>query len=429
MKKITFLDCEINPKSKQIIDIGALSSTNILHSDSIAKLLEFVKEADYLCGHNIINHDLKIIKKTTKISVLENYKIIDTLYLSPLFYPTKIYHNLLKNDKLCSDELNNPVNDSKKARQLFHREIEAFEKLPSALQTIFYDLLKNQAVFQYFFDFTAFEYPSENDIHQYIHNYFETKICKNAPVEKIAAENPVELAYCLALINCSEKYQVTPPWVSINFPDVEKVMFLLRNKPCLPGCNYCNEKINASKGLKQYFGYDVFRKFDGKPLQEEAVRAALENKSLLAVFPTGGGKSLAFQVPALMAGETVKGLTVIISPLQSLMKDQVDNLEKKHITEAVTINGLLDPIERSEAIERIYEGKAAILYISPESLRSRTIERLLMGRNVVRFVIDEAHCFSSWGQEFRVDYLYIGEFIKRYQERKNLSYSIPVSCF
>ena len=98
-----------------------------------------------------------------------------------------------------------------------------------------------------------------------------------------------------------------------------------------------------------------------------------------------------------MSGEQVKGLTVVISPLQSLMKDQVDNLRKNNITDAVTINGLLDPIERAKSFESVENGSASILYISPESLRSKSIERLLLGRKVVRFVIDEAHCFSSWG--------------------------------
>jgi ATP-dependent DNA helicase RecQ len=111
------------------------------------------------------------------------------------------------------------------------------------------------------------------------------------------------------------------------------------------------------------------------------------------------------------------------------MKDQVDNLEKKGITEAVTINGLLDPIDRGKAIERIENGYASLLYISPESLRSVTIERLLLKRKIARFVIDEAHCFSSWGQDFRVDYLYIGDFIKNLQQKKGLDYTIPVSCF
>ena len=164
-------------------------------------------------------------------------------------------------------------------------------------------------------------------------------------------------------------------------------------------------------------------------MQENAVNAAINNKSLLAVFPTGGGKSLTFQIPALMAGRNTKGLTVVISPLQSLMKDQVDNLEKAGLTESVTINGLLDPIERGKSFERVEDGSASILYISPESLRSKTIERLLLGRNIVRFVVDEAHCFSAWGQDFRVDYLYIGDFIKQLQENKNLSDPIPVSCF
>ena len=113
-----------------------------------------------------------------------------------------------------------------------------------------------------------------------------------------------------------------------------------------------------------------------------------------------------------MSGEQVKGLTVVISPLQSLMKDQVDNLRKNNITDAVTINGLLDPIERAKSFESVENGSASILYISPESLRSKSIERLLLGRKVVRFVIDEAHCFSSWGQDFRVDYLYIGDYLK-----------------
>jgi len=130
-----------------------------------------------------------------------------------------------------------------------------------------------------------------------------------------------------------------------------------------------------------------------------------------------------------MSGENEKALTVVISPLQSLMKDQVDNLEKKGILESVTINGLLDPIERSQAIERVENGLVSILYIAPESLRSVTIERLLMKRKIARVVIDEAHCFSSWGQDFRVDYLYIGDFIKELQNKRNLADPIPVSCF
>lgn len=210
---------------------------------------------------------------------------------------------------------------------------------------------------------------------------------------------------------------------------MERIMFRLRNKPCVSSCEYCNSVLDAHKGLKRFFTYDTYRSYGGEPLQERAVKAAINNKSILAVFPTGGGKSITFQVPALMSGETSKALTIVISPLQSLMKDQVDNLEKIGITDAVTINGLLDPIERAKSFERVEDGSASILYISPESLRSKTIEKLVLGRKIARFVIDEAHCFSSWGQDFRVDYLYIGDFIKSIQEKKNLEDGIPVSCF
>ncbi len=105
-------------------------------------------------------------------------------------------------------------------------------------------------------------------------------------------------------------------------------MITLRNKPCLTGCVYCKQALDIHKGLKEYFGFNSYRTYAGERLQENAVKAAVDNKSLLAVFPTGGGKSITFQVPALMSGVATKGLTVVISPLQSLMKDQVDNLEK-----------------------------------------------------------------------------------------------------
>ena len=167
----------------------------------------------------------------------------------------------------------------------------------------------------------------------------------------------------------------------------------------------------------------------GNLSKEQAAQAAVNGKSLLAIFPTGGGKSLTFQLPALMEGHSVHGLTVVISPLQSLMKDQVDNLANKGITDAVTINGLLDPITRALSIQRVQDGEASLLYIAPEMLRSKTIEKILIARHIVRFVIDEAHCFSSWGQDFRVDYLYIGKFIQKYQQKKKCKNPIPVSCF
>lgn len=433
MASITFIDTEIEPKSRQILDIGGIKSDGLsFHKTSVTEFIQFLKGSRFVCGHNIIHHDVKFIERELATAGIDSANIIDTLYLSPLLFPTKPYHALLKDDKLQSDDFNNPLNDCFKAKDLFYDEVAAFQNTEAELQQIFYHLLQNKVEFRGFFRYLEYA-PVLVDTALLICRKFEGELCKHANLEAIISRHPVELAYCLSLINSFIKHKkihsITPRWVLRNYPEVEQIMLRLRNQPCVTGCAYCNSALDIHKGLKSFFGFDSYRTYGGEPLQERAVKAAVNNRSILAVFPTGGGKSITFQVPALMSGAAMKGLTVVISPLQSLMKDQVDNLEKVGITEAVTINGLLDPIERANAFERIEDGSATLLYISPESLRSKTIERLMLSRKIVRFVIDEAHCFSSWGQDFRVDYLYIGDFIKALQAKKNLEDSIPVSCF
>ncbi len=433
MPSITFIDTEIDSDSQKILDIGSIKNDgSSFHKASVPEFVQFLKGTQFVCGHNILNHDIQYISHAIHDAGINPSNIIDTLYLSPLLFPTKPYHRLLKDDKLQSDERNNPLNDAIKAKELFDDEITAFRQLDKALQQIFYALLAEKKEFSAFFRFINYTDTSA-DLEILIRQTFANEICEHADLTKVILDYPIELAYCLSLINAfvqSKKVNsITPPWVLKNYPEVEQIMLRLRNKPCITGCAYCNQTLDIHLGLKRFFGYDSYKTFNGEPLQEKAVKAAVEHQSILAVFPTGGGKSVTFQVPALMSGERVNGLTVVISPLQSLMKDQVDNLEKIGITQAVTINGLLDPIERAKSFERVEDGSASMLYISPESLRSRTIEHLLLGRKIVRFVIDEAHCFSAWGQDFRVDYLYIGDFIKSIQEKKNLAEAIPVSCF
>jgi len=433
MNPVAFVDTEIDPKSLKILDIGSIRNDGgTFHKGSVTEFISFLSGTKFVCGHNILKHDIKYIGQALTEAGIDSSNIIDTLYLSPLIFPSKPYHALLKDDKLQSDDTNNPLNDSIKARDLFYGEQATFSQTNETLKQIFYLLLNNKPEFQAFFRFIGYS-SEETDPEKLIRRKFKNEICAHADLAGIIELQPVALAYCLSLINSfishPELRSVTPPWVLKNYPEVEQIMFRLRNRPCISGCSYCNKALDIHRGLKRLFGFDSYRTFGGEPLQEKAVKAALDNKSLLAVFPTGGGKSLAFQVPALMSGDNTQGLTVVISPLQSLMKDQVDNLEKAGITRAVTINGLLDPIERAKSFERVEDGSASLLYIAPESLRSRTIERLLLGRKIVRFVVDEAHCLSAWGQDFRVDYLYIADFIKSIQEKKNLAEAIPVSCF
>ena len=427
-KSIVFFDTEIGVDDKKIHDVGAVrSDKGSLHTASVSDFCSFAADADFLCGHNVVHHDMKYLAPVVDGRVPK--KIIDTLYLSPLLFPKRPYHRLLKDDKLQVEELNNPVNDSQKAQTLFFDEVNAFYQLSPGKKKIFCGLLYNYEEFQGFFDYVEFK-PYAYKMVQMIHDEYKDKICANADIDILVRHYPKELAYALALIGCEDYHSTTPPWLLYNFPKIENVIKFLCNTPCADGCDYCRNALDVRKGLKKIFGFDNFRTYNGEPLQEMAARAAVEGKSLLAVFPTGGGKSITFQLPALMAGKATHGLTVVISPLQSLMKDQVDNLAEKGIEDAVTVNGMLNPIERAEALDCVSSGKASILYISPEQLRSKTLERLLMSRNIVRFVIDEAHCFSAWGQDFRVDYLYIGDFIRKLQkEKKTDKKPIPVSCF
>ena len=424
-KRIVFIDTEVSFRNDKVVDFGAIGPDRaFLHTASYKEFASFISDAEYLCGHNIIHHDIPHIEKSMRIDI--SIPLIDTLYLSPLLFPKKPYHALVKDDKLQSDDLNNPFNDAKKALDLFYDELNAFLSLDNRLKRIFYGLLASQLEFKAFFNFIKY-HPEIKSLDFDIKDYFNGKICINSPLLSLIKNKPVELAYALALIATDDYNSITPPWLLKNYPEITNVLKLLRHTPCLH-CEYCLDILDPKKALNKYFGFSDFRTYNGEALQENAVRSALKGESLLAIFPTGGGKSLTFQLPALMDAETTRSLTVVISPLQSLMKDQVDNLASKGITSAVTINGLLDPIERADAIERLYNGSASLLYISPESLRSKTIEKILLSRNIARFVIDEAHCFSAWGQDFRVDYLFIGDFIHELLKKKGQGV-IPISCF
>lgn len=420
------VDIEVGLSDHKIHDIGALRYDGaVYHNSSKGSLMDFIRDVDYICGHNIIYHDAKYLFGNGDIQL----PLVDTLYMSPLLFPERPYHRLLKDDKLISEQINNPVNDCEKTRDLLMDEIACWQKLPDRKRRIISTLLQGKREFKGFMDLVGAEVATVN-LSALIWNEYKGRICQYADIVAIIEQYPVELAYALSLIDTNDERSITPGWVLHNYPGVEYVMSILRQRHCSePDCEYCNSILDIHNNLKSFFGYDNFRTYEGEPLQERAARAAVEGQSLLAIFPTGGGKSLTFQLPALIAGRTVHGLTVVISPLQSLMKDQVDNLAERGITDAVTINGLLDPITRALAIQRVQDGEASLLYIAPEMLRSKTIEKILLARHVVRFVIDEAHCFSSWGQDFRVDYLYISKFIREYQQKKGCKQAIPVSCF
>lgn len=171
--------------------------------------------------------------------------------------------------------------------------------------------------------------------------------------------------------------------------------------------------MNAKSILNNTFGYDEFR-----PLQERIIETILAKQDSLVVMPTGGGKSLCYQIPALL----FNGLTIVISPLISLMKDQVEQLTELGVN-AVFLNSSLSPEDYKINEEQIRTGNAKLLYVAPETLSMEKTLSLLAKVIVDCITIDEAHCISEWGHDFRPDYRQIADISKRFNSAVTVAFT------
>jgi len=236
------------------------------------------------------------------------------------------------------------------------------------------------------------------------------------------------LAYTLAWLRVSGGNSVMAPWVTHQFPQVAMLVESLRDTPCgRIDCSYCATTHDPRHELKRYFGFDDFRyESPGISAQHEVVLAGMRDTSVLTVLATGGGKSVCYQLPALNRFHRNASMSIVISPLQSLMKDQVDGLLALNISSAAALNGLLTMPERADVLDRIQMGDIGILLVSPEQFRNRGFRRAIEQRQIGAWVFDEAHCLSKWGNDFRPDYLYAARYIKQYTGDNQLA---PVSCF
>ncbi len=169
--------------------------------------------------------------------------------------------------------------------------------------------------------------------------------------------------------------------------------------------------MDASQVLKQYFGYDSFRKG-----QSDIIEAILQGKDALAIMPTGAGKSVCYQVPAML----LSGITIVISPLISLMQDQVKSLNEAGIN-AAYINSTLSEQQMYKALDYAAQGKYKIIYVAPERLETMSFMTFAQKADISMVTIDEAHCISQWGQDFRPSYLKIVDFIDSLPERPVVS--------
>lgn len=409
---------------------------------ALAKLDNLAEKASFVLGHNLIAFDLPHLQAANPDLRLLSLPVIDTLRLSPLAFPRVPYHHLVKHYKDASlkrASRNDPELDCRLALDLFKDQQQELQKAAPDLLAAWHWLCapepegRDKALDQLFAEIRGSPRPSQGKALPIIHNWLAGKACatNQRALGTDADSSGWPLAYALAWLSVAEHGDsVMPPWVRHQFPQAGRLVRQLRDQPCADRqCDWCRERHDAGKELKRWFGFDEFRPIpadqDGKSMQQSIVEASMAGKHALGILPTGAGKSLCYQIPALSRYDKTGALTVVISPLVALMADQVAGLEKHGISGCVTVNGLLSMPERADALDRVRLGDADILLISPEQLRSRVVRRALRQRQIGGWVVDEAHCLSKWGQDFRPDYRYISRFIR---ERAGAEAPPPLLC-
>ena len=409
------VDLEVDPASAQLFAFAAVGGTggSVVHrkgplESALARLDTYCRDFDHVIGHNILHHDLPHLAAASPRFVSLAEAPIDTLWLNPLAFPRNPYHHLVKHyhdGRLQSGHINDPVQDAKLVFEVLKDQIDAFDRLnattPDALTA--YHSLTTREPYSGGFD-RVFQQvrgkgrPSEPDAHEAIRRLLAGQACQTRLGEVLARlEDPKlgwPMAYALSWISVAGGDSVMPPWVRMQFREASRVVKDLREHSCdSPWCSYCREQNDPRRALTRWFGFESFRPepvdAEGRPLQERIVADAMTGKSLLGILPTGTGKSICYQIPALSRYDKTGALTVVISPLVALMADQVKGLVRAGVSSAVTVNGLLSLPERHDALETVRMGDAAILLISPEQLRSVSVRTALQQREVGLWVLDD----------------------------------------
>ncbi|AYV37641.1 RecQ family ATP-dependent DNA helicase [Aeromonas veronii] len=447
--KILSFDLELT-RDEKLRHLGALLAGRELNLKgpqdlALKELNALAQGADVILGHNILDFDLPwLAKQAVRPQLLLEKPVIDTLYLSPLAFPKNPYHRLVKDYKLVRDTLNDPVADARLALQIFSEQLIALQALPLSQLQLYQYLFDQGVMAQFntqglslvFARLTGRPPVRVSELPTLIKSIAHDKACPNQLNRVIgdALRQPMlllPLAYACAWLPVSGGNSVLPPWIWRRFPQTAEIIHTVRERHCgHADCSYCQENHDARRHLQRIFELDNFRNLpDGTPLQKTLIEEAMAGVALLGILPTSGGKSLCYQLPALVRNQRSGALTVVISPLQALMKDQVDNLKHKAGIEGVAaISGLLTLPERGAILEQIRMGDIALLYISPEQLRNRTVKQAIRQRQIGGWVFDEAHCLSKWGHDFRPDYLYCAKAIATIASEQQVPMP-PVFCY
>lgn len=452
------IDLELG-RHERLSAVGAMRGTTEFRqtvagspSPALRAFDTFVEPATFVVGHNIYWHDLPWLTKHAPNLALLKKPAVDTLALSAIAFAEHPYHALLKDYKLVRDAINDPAADARISLRLLEdarKRLQGLNKVNPTFGRVVRGLsqlgmhavsARAQAGMDLVFD-DILEAPQDLDAE--LRALVGSRVCTAALAKllPVSVQEPglqLALLFVVAWLRVSGTHDATSasvvmPWVRRQLPRVTELLRLLRDVPCHDDrCAWCRSVHDPVVQLRRWFRHSDFRPTpslpDGQPAQRAIVDAGFADQPLLALLPTGGGKSLCFQLPAIGRYLRRGCLTIVISPLQSLMHDQVDNFVAKTGAQcAYALTGRLTAPERRATLDAVRMGEAGILYVSPEQLRNSTFRKAIALREVGAWVFDEAHCLSKWGHDFRPDYLYAARFVREFSEQQG-GRPAPIVC-
>ncbi|MEP4197334.1 MAG: RecQ family ATP-dependent DNA helicase [Aliishimia sp.] len=441
LRRCLSIDLEVNPQTADVFAFAAVpfgpSPSIVSKNSQIEAGLDRVEQAldgiEHPIGHNFLHHDMAHLLAMRPRLARIMQSPIDTLWLNPLAFPRNPYHHLVKHyqdGRLQAGHVNNPELDAKLVFRVLVNQLDAFERLnteaPDAM--LAYHWLTTQGDLSPGFD-AVFNHvrgpakPSKPEAFAAIGRLVQNKVCNKRLEQALGRLDDAKIgwpmAYALSWISVAGGDSVMPPWVRAQFKETSLIIRHLRDTACNnPSCEWCAEQNDPVAALQRWFGFEAFRPEpkdpNGQSLQHRIVDETMGGTNVLGILPTGTGKSVCYQIPALSKFDKTGALTVVISPLVALMADQVQGMERAGISSAVTVNGMMSMPERQDALEKVRMGDASILIVSPEQLRSTSIRSTIKQREIGFWVLDEAHCVSKWGHDFRPDYRYVARFIHEF---------------